>query len=196
MGIKWRQEEVDGRSTVKLEFKGLVASLGHMRLTDEIGGHVERWTKWSFKDDGVPAELRELFEEGKAATAVPVRKKRLLRKIRLDAFGNDTEVPSSGAESFIDRGMGFELTRIQVRDESYWTLGFEAFPDDSALHEAFTRNLPRLLDGFPGGTLSSDNSQSYPAWLQRFILEPKVMPQKAKGDEGGGAPRVCAHGTD
>ena len=65
--------------------------------------------------------------------------------------------------------MAFELTRIRIRDDSFWSLGVEAFPDEAPVGEVFSGVVARLLDGYPGPALEASNSRSYPDWLQRFV---------------------------
>jgi hypothetical protein len=95
-GIKLRDERVYGKA-LKFEYKARTSVLGAVRLAPDATGIVERWIKWSYQDDEVPSALWRPFEDGELGTLV--QKKRLLRKIRLDAADEDEEVPASGPGS-------------------------------------------------------------------------------------------------
>lgn len=171
MGIKWRDETRDGKRRIRLEFKGRTEIVGDLALAPGCVGRVERWTKWSYDGATAPRALRQVFASDEAGL-VHAFKRRVTRKIRLDAFGNDEEVPPGGEGSFVDRGLQFELTRVHLDAEDVadarrqaWTLGFEAFPIDTEMHEAFARNVGAFLQDFGTHRLEPARSMSYPAWL-------------------------------
>jgi len=97
-----------------------------------------------------------------------VWKNRALRKVRLDTFTGKAE--EVDAEFFVDRGLGFELTDLEVGGKTYCSLAFEAFPDDSTMDAAFTQAVEAFLDGLPALALTTAASESYPAWLGRIIV--------------------------
>jgi hypothetical protein len=157
LGIKWREGE--------LQIKGRTAMLG----TQAFGihhGQAERWVKWSYAK--MPNEFEMLFAERTQLPRVSVRKTRALRKLHLDTMlGTAQEVD---AKSWVDRGLGCELTDLEVSGKRFCSLGFEAFPDDAAMHEAFFRAVSAFLDGLQNVKLSIDNSMSYPRWLGQFHM--------------------------
>ena len=155
MGIKWREGE--------LQIKGRVSSIGTQVYCERHQGKIERWVKWSYSD--MPAGYKRLFVIGKETGLITasVRKTRALRKVRLDTMtGKAQEVD---AQTFVDRGLGFELTDLEVAGKAYCSLAFEAFPNDSAMDAAFTQALEAFLDGLKDVDLTAACSQSYPAWL-------------------------------
>ncbi len=168
MGIKWRDEVVDGKPRQRLEYKGRTSAVGPMALGPGAIGTIEQWIKWSYKGEEVPESALAPFLKGKVG--VLVRKIRLQRKIRLDAYDHDEEVPTSGAGSFVDRGMFIELTKLRTEGHgARWTFGFEAFPQDTEIHEDFRRNAQRFLEGFADvADFSEERSMSYPEWLARL----------------------------
>jgi hypothetical protein len=170
MGIKLRDEPLnDGSRRKQLQFKGLLSSLGSMVFARGHCGVMEQWVKWSFKDENVTERWSGLLEQP-GSDLVRVEKKRLLRKIRLDAMDRDEEVPLKGKAAFIDRGFQIELTKLRIRGENYWTLCFEAFPLDNEIHEDFMRNAGLFLNAFSDSySLNLKNSQSYPTFLRRFV---------------------------
>lgn len=160
MGIKWRER--------KLQIKGRVSSIGTQVFCERHQGKIERWMKWSYSD--MPAAYKRLFVAGKETGLVTasVRKTRALRKVRLDTMtGKAQEVD---AQTFVDRGLGFELTDLEVAGKAYCSLAFEAFPNDSAMDAAFTQAVESFLDGLKELDLTAACSQSYPAWLGGIIV--------------------------
>lgn len=156
LGIKWREGN--------FQIKGRVASLGVHSFCGRFQGSVERWVRWSYA--GMPEAYRNLFIDGKAdgLVNVSVGKTRALRKISLDTYnGSVLEVDP---KTFIDRGINFELTDLEVAGKRYCTLAFEAYPDDSGMHAGFTRVVETFLDGLREVELGKDNSMSYPGWLR------------------------------
>lgn len=160
MGIKWREGE--------LQIKGRVSSIGTQVYCERHQGKIERWVKWSYSD--MPAGYKRLFVIGKETGLITasVRKTRALRKVRLDTMtGKAQEVD---AETFVDRGLGFELTDLEVAGKAYCSLAFEAFPNDSAMDTAFTDAVEAFLDGLKDVDLTAACSQSYPAWLGGIVV--------------------------
>jgi hypothetical protein len=159
MGIKWREGE--------LQIKGRVSSLGTLLFCGRHQGKIERWIKWSYAN--VPASYQRLFVAGKETGLVTasVRKTRALRKVRLDTLtGKAVEVD---AKTFVDRGLGFELTDLEVAGKAFCSLAFEAFPDDSGMEAAFTQAVEVFVDGLRAFDLTSAHSQSYPTFLAGVV---------------------------
>jgi hypothetical protein len=157
MGIKWREEE--------LQIKGRVASFGLQVFAGRHRGYSEGWVKWSFA--GMPEPYRDLFNEqdAKGLIRVPVEKRRILRKLRVNPITAAGEEVS--AEVMVDRGVTAELTNLVVGDAHYCTLGFEAFPHDSAMFADFKRVVEAFLATLRGVSLEAASSRSYPEWLWR-----------------------------
>jgi hypothetical protein len=159
MGIKWREGE--------LQMKGRLSSLGTHVFCGRHQGKIERWIKWSYAN--TPEAYQRLFlgaQETGLVTA-SVQKTRALRKVRLDTLtGTAQEVD---AQALVDRGLGCELTDLEVAGKAYCSLAFEAFPDDSAMDGAFMQAVESFLDGLTGVHLGAAHSWSYPAWLGSII---------------------------
>jgi hypothetical protein len=155
MGIKWREGE--------LQIKGRVSSCGTQVFCGRHQGVVERWIKWSYAN--MPAPYQRLFmaEQETGLVTVAVQKTRALRKVRLDTLtGQAQEVD---ATTVVDRGLGVELTELEVAGKAYCSLAFEAFPDDAAIDAAFTEAVEAFVDGLTAFELTAAQSQSYPAFL-------------------------------
>jgi len=160
LGLKWRREQ----KGTSLDIKGRTAELGPVQFRSNVAGKIERWIKWQHSNAAVPAAIRDAFDlDRHTQNLVRIRKNRILRKVRLDAFGRDVEVT---AEDKIDRGLNIELTRLLVNErDKYWTLGFEAFPHDDDLHGAFQRNVRLFMKDYSGTDLDLEKSKSYAEWL-------------------------------
>ena|GEM_PF-1226607 len=156
MGIKWREGN--------FQIKGRTASLGVQTFCGRFQGQVERWVRWSYGN--LPDSYHRLFTDGdnEGLITVSVGKTRALRKIRIDTYNGSAE--EVDPKAFIDRGINFELTDIEVGGKSCCTVAFEGYPDDSAMHAAFTQVVEAFLDGLEGVEISAGNSMSYPAWLR------------------------------
>ena len=159
MGIKWREGE--------LQIKGRVSSLGTQVFCGRHQGNVECWIKWSYAN--TPASYQRLFVAEKETELVTasVRKTRALRRVRLDTLTGKAE--EVDAKICIDRGLGFELTELEVAGKAYCSLAFEAFPNDSAMDAAFTAVVEAFVDGLTAFDLTAADSQSYPAFLDGII---------------------------
>ena len=161
MGVKWREGE--------LQIKGCVQQIGTQMFGAHIG-KVEQWLKWSYKGPTVDRAFGPLFHAPRngGPTIVTVNKRRALRKIAVDGRGALCEV-SGGA--FPERAVNVELTELEVGRERYWSLGVEAFPDDSNIPAAFFAVAQSFLQQLEGVTLSEDNCFSYPGWLHAGATE-------------------------
>ena len=159
MGIKWREGE--------MQIKGRVFSLGTQVFGGRHRGVVERWVKWSYAN--MPLSYRRLFVTGTETGLITasVRKTRALRKVRLGTLTGPTE--EVDAATLVDRGLGFELTDLEVAGKAYCSLAFEAFPDDSAMDAAFTEVVEAFVDGLTSFDLTAAQSQSYPAFLGSIL---------------------------
>jgi hypothetical protein len=154
MGIKWREGT--------LQIKGRVEDLGRRRFGDRHEGRVQRWIKWTCED--VPVAYRSLFtasgQHGFETAAI--HKTRALRMISLEA-GAPEEVASFVV---LQRGVGFEMTDIELDGKRYCSIAFEAFPDDAVTSAGFDAVVKGCLAEL-ADTLDIGASMSYPDWLCR-----------------------------
>ena len=154
MGIKWREGT--------LQIKGRVEDVGVHRFGERHAGRVQRWIKWTCAD--VPDAWRSLLAAGDQARpeTAAVQKTRALRMIGLDG-GAPREV-SPGV--VLDRGIGFEMTDLEVEGKRYCSIGFEAFPDDAAISASFAPVVAGLVAKLDRD-LEVEASLAYPDWLCR-----------------------------
>lgn len=154
MGIKWREGT--------LQIKGRVADLGERRFGTGHAGNVQRWMKWTYPE--VPAAYRALFDASGAngLETAAVHKTRALRMTNMDAAQPEEVVPGV----VLERGIGFEMTDLELDGVHYCSVAFEAFPGDAAAEAAFNAGVTGFL-GELAGALGIDASMSYPDWLYR-----------------------------
>lgn len=152
MGIKWREGT--------LQIKGRVEDLGTRHMGTRHRGRVQRWVKWTYEE--VPAAYRSLFSPGAThdlATAA-VHKTRALRMISLDAVEPVEVTPGA----VLQRGVGYEMTDLELDGKRCCTIAFEAFPDDELTGVGFDAVVTGFLDESPVA-LDAGASMSYPEWL-------------------------------
>jgi len=140
------------------EVKTYRSSLGILDTAGRARGHMESWQKWSF-----PVAPLSKVGEGPAGWTL-VRKKRRISQF-LVADGRIRSVLAGGGE---EPRCAVELTEVRLRDESWWTLGFEATGPTSLLQShldataalVFARDLPEGIE------LGTESSMSYVEWLR------------------------------
>lgn len=147
-GIKIRE----GRFESKLR----TAELGKRRL-GSLHGRLEQWQKWSlaYVDDSPPPESL-LSEIGWIA----VSKRRRLKRFAVQA--KQLEIvdlrPNNGCE--------FELTELVIRDQSFWTVGFEAVGEADQLERNLALVAERVQqDGGRQLDFLLERSFGYAEWL-------------------------------
>jgi hypothetical protein len=152
LGIKLRE----GR----IEIKQRQRQYGVLRLHQRVAGRVEGWQKWSLAlaraDSGI----------GSGVALDPawlgVKKERRLRVYQLTA---DQEVKAISVSGNSAQGCSMELTQVSVGEQVWWSLGFEAFGDESALQESLLLIAWHVLAAGAPPTLNAQDSCSYPQWL-------------------------------
>ncbi len=152
MGVKWREGT--------LQVKGRVEDLGVRRFDARHQGRVQRWIKWTCAE--VPAACRALFADGErhGLATVSVHKTRALRMLSLEAAGPREVAPGK----VLDRGVGFEMTDLQLDGIRHCSIAFEAFPDDAVTAAGFDAVVTGFLREL-AETLAVEVSMAYPDWL-------------------------------
>ncbi|MEJ2539158.1 MAG: hypothetical protein P8188_04200 [Gemmatimonadota bacterium] len=161
-GLKLRQEP---DAPARLEFKGRIGDPRRVDLGPGIRVVAGHWVKWSYAGAVIPPVLVAELAGGVDETSV--EKRRVLRLLDLGADGTVREV---SPEERIHRGVQVELTLVGTpasSEAAWWTLGFEAFPDDAELPESVHGALGSYLDrlGAAGAVLDEAHSATYPEWL-------------------------------
>jgi len=151
-GIKLRE----GRMEIKLQ----ITSLG-TRTLGLFRGALESWNKWGL--EFAPGEFPAL-QDLECSGWVAVDKQRYLQHFAVvgsQVSEIDTR-PVNGCE--------FELTRLRVQDEIWWTVGFEAVgaPDQLETNLALVAQTIQKRNGFLQPFVP-ENSLGYPRWLGRVL---------------------------
>lgn len=146
LGVKLRE----GRVEVKQRFR----SPDLVTLAEGVAGYLEHWRKWSF------ALAPESGEE--TASWIAVSKERWLRRYSLLKDGGLEVVPPS---RYPDRACDLEVTQVRAGGQVWWTLGFEAFGQTSALRDILLGAAEEILRTPPPMPLTAETSYSYPRWL-------------------------------
>jgi hypothetical protein len=152
------------RSGRAFEVKTYRGSLGILDTAGGARGHMESWQKWSF-----PVAPLSTVSEGPAGWTL-VRKKRRISQFLVA----DERIRAVLAKRGEEPKCAVELTEVRLRDESWWTLGFEATGPTSLLQShleataalVFVRDLP---EGIEFGT---ESSMSYVEWLRLGLPGP------------------------
>jgi hypothetical protein len=153
LGIKVRE----GR----LELKQRQGQQGVLRLHQHVTGRAEHWRKWSFALAGSGSALDRMLVPPQAW--IGVAKARLLRRYLVT--GEDRIVPTSTGE-YPERACDWELTQVRVRGLAWWTVGFEAFGQESTLPETLRLVAGQVLAAREPPRLQILDSFGYPEWLR------------------------------
>lgn len=168
----WYAVPCDDGSGVKLregrlETKLRSASLGQFNFSDAITGNLETWSKWGVELDPTDSPTDSILA---AANWLSVTK---LRYVRRFAISNNqiSETLERSAS-----GCSFELTKLIINGQHYWTTGFEAVVQSREQgQQSLQRNLCTVFELImaerPLPAASVETSVGYPAWLnQTFAL--------------------------
>jgi hypothetical protein len=138
-----------------LEVKVYQGSPGMLELMGRARGRLESWDKWSFPYDPLGPYGADL------PGWRPVRK--LIRRFPATSRQGGARVWERGAEPVCE----VELTQVRVRDQAWWTLGFETTGPASLLSgELKTAAALVFAQALPDGVeLGTDDSPSYAQWL-------------------------------
>ncbi len=153
------------RSGRAFEVKTYLSSLGILDTAGRARGHMESWQKWSF-----PVAPLSKVAEGPAGWTL-VRKKRRISQF-LVADGRFRAVLAGGGEK---PRCAVELTEIRLRDESWWTLSFEATGPTTSLLQNHLETTAALVFGceLPEAIeFGTESSMSYVEWLRLGLREP------------------------
>ena len=130
-----------------LELKWRKAELGTLRFGERWEGKVEQWLKW-ICDDSPPQNIIPADLVGKRPW-IGVTKMRSQR---------------------IYEGIVFELTRLNVRNDDWWSLAFEIAEEDYKQIDNFQNVVSLVSETYRGPQLLAENSGAYPSWLSRQLL--------------------------
>jgi hypothetical protein len=139
-----------------LEMKMYHGTVGILEVPGRARGRIQSWQKWSFP-------VGPLRQDGDTPAGwTVIRKSRRISRFRL-ARGGIVAGPGRASEP----GCTVELTEVRARDETWWSLGFEAAGPAGLLRRVlegtaeliFARALPT------GAELGLGDCRSYAEWL-------------------------------
>lgn len=152
LNIKLRQE--------RLEIKWRQAELGKVSFGNAGEGHAEKWFKWICEAPPAQSLIATVpLETGKW---VRVKKSRMQRHYQVVAGESIISVP---VKADINQGCTIELTQLNVNDEEWWSLAFEAFAEDKNLVTILDEVLDWVAKTYSGLPVQADSSYGYPKWL-------------------------------
>ena len=139
-----------------LEMKMYHGTVGILEIPGRASGRIQSWQKWSFP-------VGALRQDGDAPAGwTVIRKSRRISQFRL-AHGAVVAGPGHADEP----ACAVELTEVRARDETWWSLGFEAAGPAALLRQVlegtaelvFAQALPT------GAELGPGDCRSYAEWL-------------------------------
>ena len=142
-----------------LEMKICHGAAGTLEIPGRARGRIQAWQKWSIpagplsQDGGTPAGW------------TVIRKNRRISQFGLIGTGIAAGVPGRPGEP----RCAVELTQVHVRDETWWSLGFEAAGPAPVLRRTLEGAAALVFaEALPGGAeLGPDDCRSYAEWLSR-----------------------------
>lgn len=143
-----------GRS---LEMKMYHGTAGMLDVPGRVHGRIQSWQKWSFP-------VGPLGQDSDAPSGwTRIRKRRRLSRFRLASEGITAGVPRRAGEPECT----VELTEVRVRDETWWSLAFEAAGPADLLLGALQGTAALIFaQALPGGAeLGPGDCRSYAEWL-------------------------------
>jgi hypothetical protein len=159
VGVKQRQG--------KLEVKAQIG-MSEKYLNNSFSGEINCWSKWSLQPNNINlmALEKDLQDSGRW---IKIHKTRYLLKLSL----SENTIIEVSPEDWPEKGCQVELTQVRTdaNSRNWISLGFEAF---GGTFEKMEKNLKDSISFFfskrnnPPMVLSSNNSMSYPLWLQIF----------------------------
>ena len=157
LGIKLRQ----GR----LEIKWRQAELGFWQFGNQVEGKAEIWGKWLCEDPN-----SKYFQPAAVVAKnswVSVHKVRSQRLYQVVPGASAIAVPST---TQLAQGCSLEITQLNIRENAWWSLAFEAVGDEHLLKDHL-----QSVASWVFGTSSNDlkllaqDSYAYPSWLSLAI---------------------------
>ncbi|MBN2390805.1 MAG: hypothetical protein JXR84_08780 [Anaerolineae bacterium] len=153
LGIKLRE----GR----IEIKQRAKQYGIKQFHEHVHGVVEGWRKWSFGVNDTGSGLGNLA--GSRPSWISIRKTRRLRRYFVNEDGS---VVAVGAAEITVPGCNIELAEVAIHGERWWSLAFETFGPEDALHATLTRVAQHILRGDAVPHLDAEHTYSYAHWLK------------------------------
>jgi hypothetical protein len=154
LGIKLR----DG----KVEIKKRVGDRGMVQLSEQVAGRVESWMKWGFASE---VEVQAFLERDAGEEWIAVKKSRRQKTYQILADKVTEVIDPTGIES----GCNWEIATLEMQNQLWFSLGFEAFGERDRLSEVFDPVVQYVLGTLQFPSLRKEQSFSYPGWLSAVL---------------------------
>ena len=144
-----------------LEIKWRVAQLGRVNFRDNLAGETEKWVKWTCLDPEAETVITpDVVEKGQW---VSVKKVRSMVRFQVNP---DNSLILVTEETKNDK-CNVELTQLFIKEDSWWSLGFEASGKDANLTNNLEVVAKSVLNSYPAD-LQGENSYGYPKFLTAY----------------------------
>ncbi len=150
IGIKLREGLVEIKE--RRHFYGRVQFHPHVR------GIVDGWRKWSFP---YPADIDLGDSDVFAQSWVGVEKARWLALFQVE----DDNVEAVSGSTEPGCGCGLELTRVEARESTWWSVGLEAFGPEDQNYDRLITVAEHLFSIGEPPSLKANHSYAYTNWL-------------------------------
>ncbi len=148
----------------RIEIKRRVGEAKETAFCEQMTGMVEEWRKWSF--ELVRRDAPRSPATSPSSDWIAVRKERRLRTYQVK---DGQTVVSQARREPPAQGCELELTQVHISDQTWWTLAFEAFGDESTLRDTLLLVAGHVLSAGEPTPLSARDSHGYAAWLSNTI---------------------------
>ena len=142
----------------RLEIKRRTGERTETRFSEDVVGAVEHWQKWGFD---LAETDTQAMGGASSSTWIAVRKERSIRTYGID----DRPVPAPTEPVDVTVACEWELTRVDVGGQIWWTTALEAFGDQTRQRVALL-SVAKLVFGLQDRPpLRIEDSRGYPGWL-------------------------------
>lgn len=149
----------------KIELKQLQWTLPINLIHDNLGAQMEGWTKWSFDLSG--EESYQVLSRAQPRSWLAVDKNRLMRQFSV-SNGRVIELDS---ESEAKAGCNLEVTTVEASNQSWYTIGFEAFGEPVQLRDMLRRIAIYVTERDFPIQLKAADALSYAAWIEKYFVQ-------------------------
>ena len=159
LNVKFRQG--------KLEVKWRQAIVETLTLPHGSQGQLERWVKWNAQAVAEEDWLSQVIAESQ--DWVEVHKARSQRFFSIDPASAQTTIPAQSPHN----GCSAELTELEVQQQSWWSLAFEAVGQIPQQPQTLKSIVHDFLEHMPQELrlekLRLSQSCAYPHWLMTVL---------------------------
>jgi hypothetical protein len=151
----------EGKTEIKMQVEGssLPFSFGEHR------GIAQSWTKWGIKLKKNLTEPDQIYDDSKTRF-IELIKKRLLVKFEVHSDG---EISKAEDNDYPVEGCQVELTKLEIKGESWFSFAFEAFGSEELINRNFELVTRKTLNQIRNVALKEKDSFSYPVFLRLYF---------------------------